>query len=204
MGARLFVLADQVAVLPEAVVVRVLEVRDDDPLLGGGDRRLEVAGPGPRAEALGERFEAADRAADREAADPLAVAAAVGARPFRKGVEGVGGPGGGLEVEAGHGAEVRDLVGVLDVLEEDGGHKGVRRVAAVLEHPERGLGDVRKLGRHHGVFRGGHRLGTLVQERIAGVALLLGETEGHAAASADARERNDARPAAATWSFMAN
>ena len=168
---RLLVLPDQVPVLPEAVVVRVLEVRDQHSFLRGRDRGFQVTGPRPRAEALGDRFEPAHRAADGEPSHPLAVPAAVRARPLRESVEGMGGAGGGVEVEAGQRPEVRDLVEVLDVLEEDGGDEGVRRVPAVLQHPDRRAGHVRKLGRHHPPVGGGHGLRPLVQQRIAGVRL---------------------------------
>ena len=171
-GLRLLVLPDQVPVLPEAVVVRVLEVRDQDALFGGGDRGFQIAGPGPRAEALGDRFEPAYGAADREPSHPLAVPAAVGPGPLREGIERVGRPGCRLEVEAGHRPEVRDLVEVLDVLEEDGGDEGVRRVPAVLQHPERRAGHVRELGRHHPAVGSGHRLRPLVQQRVAGTGRL--------------------------------
>ena len=67
---------------------------------------------------------------------------------------------------------------ILDVLEKNGGHEGIDRIASVLQNSQSGSSDVGELGRHHGLFAAGQGLGSLVEERVPGIRRLLGEAHG--------------------------
>ena len=64
---------------------------------------------------------------------------------------------------------MRDLVIVVDVLQEDGGHHRVDGVAAIGEYLERGIGDDRELRRHHHALADRVRLRPLIETGVSRV-----------------------------------